>query len=74
MTERVRGRIKWFSQGMRYGFIQRDGGQPDVFVHLNDFRNSADAHRLREGDRVEFEVEQALKGPKAVDVAVLKTG
>jgi CspA family cold shock protein len=73
MTERVRGRIKWFSQGMRYGFIQRGDGLSDVFVHLNDFRHATDALRLREGDAVEFSLEQAPKGPKAADVVVLKT-
>jgi len=73
MTERVKGRIKWFSQGMRYGFIQRGDGLSDVFVHLNDLRHMADALRLREGGAVEFEVKQAPKGPRSVDVVVLKT-
>jgi CspA family cold shock protein len=73
MIERVKGRIKWFSQGMRYGFIQRGDGLSDVFVHLNDFRHAADVHWLKQGDPVEFSVEQAPKGPKATDVVVLKT-
>jgi cold shock CspA family protein len=39
----MKGHIKWFRQGRRYGFIQRDDGLPDVFVHLHDFRDAADA-------------------------------
>jgi CspA family cold shock protein len=71
MTERVKGRIKWFSHQKRYGFIRRDDGLRDVFVHMNDFRSTADAYWVRDGDAVEFGVEQAPKGPRAVDVVVL---
>jgi CspA family cold shock protein len=72
-TIRVKGHIKWFSQGMRYGFIQRDDKLPDVFVHLNDFRDTVEALLLSQGDAVEFGIEQAPKGPRAVDVVTLKT-
>jgi CspA family cold shock protein len=72
MAERVKGRIKWFSQWMRYGFIERDGGLPDVFVHLNDFRDGGSVYWLKDGDAVEYQVEQAPKGPRAVDVVVLQ--
>ena len=74
MNERVKGRIKWFSHKKRYGFIQRDDGLRDVFVHMNAFRSLADAHWVRDGNAVEFGVEQALKGPRAVDVVVLNGG
>jgi CspA family cold shock protein len=73
MTERVKGHIKWFSHGRRYGFIQRDDGLPDAFVHLHSFRDAVDALWVRQGDAVDFDVEQSLKGPKAVDVVVLRT-
>lgn len=67
------GKVKWFSQRRRYGFIQRDDELPDAFVHVNDFRNAAEALWVRDGDIVEFKVEQAPKGPRAMDVVVLKT-
>lgn len=70
-TGRVRGKVKWFSHQRRYGFIQRDDGLRDVFVHANAFRSESDAYWVREGDAVEFEVEQAPKGPRAVDVVVV---
>ncbi len=33
-TERVKGHIKWSDRQRRYGFIQRDDGLHDVFVHI----------------------------------------
>jgi cold shock CspA family protein len=74
MAGRVRGHIKWFNHQKRYGFIRRDDGLPDVFVHLNEFRSTADAQWVRDEDGVEFGVEQTSKGPSAVDVVVLKDG
>ncbi len=71
-TDRLRGRIKWFSHKKRYGFIRRSDGLPDVFVHMNNFRDVTDAYWVRNGDVVEFEIEQAPKGPRAVDVVTLK--
>jgi CspA family cold shock protein len=71
MTERTTGYIKWFNPARRYGFIRREGGQPDVFVHANDLRNPGDAHSLMEGDPVEFAVVQTPKGFQAVDVVRL---
>jgi CspA family cold shock protein len=71
VTERVRGRIQWFDHHRHYGFIQRDDGLQDVFVHANEFRSTSDVYWVRDGDTVEFQVEQAPRGPKAIDVIVL---
>ena len=68
MTERTTGHIKWFNLARRYGFIRREGGQLDVYVHTNDLRYPGDAYRLMEGDPVEFAVVQTPKGLRAVDV------
>ena len=73
-TRRVRGTIKWFNHRKGYGFIQRDDGIQDVFVHANEFRSESDVYWVRDGDAVEFEVEQVSRGPKAVDVTVLEGG
>ena len=73
MTERVTGNIKWFDHQKRYGFIRRDDGRPDVFVHMNDFDDKTDAYWLRRGDTVEFGVEQASNGPRALAVTVLRS-
>ena len=74
MTDRIKGHVKWFSHQKQYGFIMRGDGLKDVFVHRNEFRSRAEVPWLRDGDAVEFGVEQTPKGPSAVDVVVLATG
>jgi CspA family cold shock protein len=73
MSERIKGHIKWFSQQKRYGFIQREDGSSDVFLHMNEFQSRDDALWLKEGDPVEFAVKQTPKGPSAVDVVVVSS-
>ena len=58
----------------RYGFIQQDDNLPDVFVHENEFRSRSDVPWVRDGDAVEFVVEQTPKGPSATDVVVMGAG
>ena len=57
------GTVKWFNHTKRYGFIEQDEGD-DVFVHESQIEGGY----LKEGDRVEFEVEQGDRGAKAVNV------
>ena len=64
--QRMTGDVKWFNDQKGYGFIAHAGGD-DVFVHHSAIL--ADGYRsLSEGDRVEFSIEQGLKGPAATDV------
>lgn len=64
------GVVKWFNDKKGYGFIQGDDGV-DVFVHFTAIRRSG-FRTLREGQRVEFDVIQGDKGPKAANVRVLE--
>lgn len=64
------GTVKWFSDEKGYGFISRDDGQDDVFVHftaikMNGFRT------LAEGQKVEFEITQGTKGEQAANVNII---
>jgi CspA family cold shock protein len=60
------GTIKWFNNSKGFGFIKRETGE-DVFVHYKSI--SGDGYRtLKEGDKVEFEVETGPKGLQAVKV------
>jgi len=83
--DRTLGTVKWFSRVKGYGFIQPDAEDnvevDDVFVHysaivgrmvdgnlesmVEKFRN------LKEGERVEFVIEDTPKGPQASEVVKL---
>jgi cold shock protein len=68
MAERVSGTIKWFSEDKGYGFIEREDGGEDVFLHYSELKAQPGFKTIEEGARVEFEVEQGPKGPKAANV------
>lgn len=55
------GIVKWFNNAKGYGFVTPDDGDQDVFVHFSAI--DMEGYRtLKEGQRVEFEVEQGPKG------------
>lgn len=59
--------VKWFSAEKGYGFITRDDGQGDVFVHYTAIQEEG-FRTLEEGQRVSFDVVQGAKGPQAQNV------
>lgn len=61
------GVVKWFNNSKGYGFIVRDNGQKDVFVHYKNIEGNG-FRSLNEGDKVKFDVEEGQKGPQAVHV------
>ncbi|MGW7200941.1 cold-shock protein [Streptomyces chryseus] len=63
------GTVKWFNADKGFGFIQQDGGGPDVFVHFSAIQSQG-FKELHEGDNVEFQVTQGPKGPQAEDVTL----
>jgi CspA family cold shock protein len=64
------GTVKWFSKEKGYGFITRDDNKGDVFVHFSAIQQRG-FKTLQEGQKVEFEVEQDAKGPRAKNVRVI---
>ncbi len=61
----ISGIVKWFNNAKGYGFVTPDSGEQDVFVHFSAIE--MDGYRtLKEGQRVEFEVEQGPKGLHAL--------
>jgi CspA family cold shock protein len=67
---RIRGTVKWFNETKGYGFLRRDDGQSDCFVHHSEIQSQG-YRTLQEGERVEFDVIQQPKGPKASNVVKL---
>ncbi|MHB8882070.1 MAG: cold-shock protein [Thermodesulfovibrionales bacterium] len=65
----IEGTIKWFNEKKGFGFIQREGG-PDVFVHFSSIAGEG-FKTLAEGEKVQFDIEDGGKGPKAVNVKKL---
>ena len=63
----VKGKVKWFNDQKGYGFIQRDDGGKDVFVHHSAI-NASGFRTLSEGQIVQFDVIEDAKGPKAQNV------
>ena len=63
----IKGKIKWFNPIKGFGFIEREDGEKDVFLHSSAVRQ-AGLDTVNEGDSVEFIVEEAEKGPSATNL------
>ena len=61
---RYEGTVKFFNGQKGFGFIQRDDGAPDAFVHISAVERSG-MHDLAEGQRVSFELEMDRRGKQA---------
>jgi CspA family cold shock protein len=62
--EKATGTVKFFNAMKGFGFIQRDDGQPDAFVHISAVER-AGMGTLNEGDKLEFELEVDRRGKYA---------
>jgi CspA family cold shock protein len=71
MSERYTGTVKWFSAPKGYGFIGRDDGEDDVFVHFSAIQMEG-YKRLKEGQEVEFSIEDGPKGLQAANVILIE--
>ena len=64
------GIVKWFNAQKGYGFIQPDGGAPDVFVHISAVER-AGMSTLREGQKVSFDLQQERGKTSATNLQAL---
>ena len=62
--EKATGTVKFFNAMKGFGFIQRDDGQPDAFVHISAVER-AGMSTLNEGDKLSFELEIDRRGKHA---------
>ncbi len=58
------GKVDFFNDTGGYGFIETDDADDDVFFHMEDVGGPD----LEEGTEIEFDIEQAPKGPRATNV------
>lgn len=70
MSEKIEGTVKWFNDQKGYGFISREDGASDVFVHFSAIEGGG-FRSLQEGQRVSFSVKDGPKGPQADEVSPL---
>ena len=70
MSERVSGTVKWFNNAKGFGFITREEGDDDVFVHFRSIEGEG-YRTLNEGQAVEFKLVEGPKGLQAEEVSKL---
>ena len=63
------GTVSFFNDSKGYGFIKDQVSQESIFVHANALNGLT----LKEGNKVNFEVEPGQKGPTAVRVKMAPT-
>jgi cold shock protein len=64
---RQNGTVEFFKDDKGYGFIRPDDGGKDVFVHHSSIQMEG-FKTLKRGDKVEYEILEDPKGPRATDV------
>ena len=73
MEDSLNGTVKWFDEKKGFGFIEREDGGDDVFVHYSNIQGSG-FRTLHDGEKVEFKVEMTDRGPKATEVVSKERG
>jgi len=59
--ERANGTVKFFNDMKGFGFVQRDDGGEDVFVHISALERSG-MGQVTQGDRLAFDIEIDRRG------------
>jgi CspA family cold shock protein len=61
-----KGTVKFFNESKGFGFISEEGTNKEYFVHISGL-----VDEIRDGDAVEFELQEGKKGLNAVNVKVV---
>lgn len=68
---KLTGTVKWFNSVKGFGFISPEQGGDDVFVHFSAIISENSYRNLKDGDKVEFEIQHSDKGAAASNVKVI---
>lgn len=66
-----KGKVKWFSNLKGFGFLNKEGGEKDIFAHYS-FVQGDGYKKLQAGDEVSFDIEETPKGPQARNIVRTK--
>jgi CspA family cold shock protein len=66
MDTKTQGTVKFFNAEKGFGFIKHDDSNKETFVHVSGLNGD-----IKEGDKVEFELQEGKKGMNAVNVTVV---
>jgi cold shock protein len=64
--DKNQGTVKFFNTEKGFGFIKHDNSDQETFVHVSGLIGE-----IKEGDKVEFEMQSGKKGMNAVNVSVI---
>ncbi|HEX8319217.1 cold shock domain-containing protein [Longimicrobium sp.] len=70
---RQTGVVEFFKDDKGFGFIRPDDGGKDVFVHHSSIQMEG-FKSLKRGDRVEYDIQEDPKGPRANNVTRVAEG
>ncbi len=65
----LEGVVKWYNMKKGYGFIQSEGAEKDIFIHVTTLQKSG-LKKLLEGQAVTFDVDNENERPAAINVAL----
>ena len=64
--DKQQGTVKFFNTEKGFGFIKHEDSNKETFVHVSGLIND-----IKEGDRVEFDLQEGKKGMNAVNVKLI---
>ncbi|MFN8248270.1 MAG: cold shock domain-containing protein [Ferruginibacter sp.] len=66
MNTKNQGTVKFFNTEKGFGFIKHEDSDKETFVHVSGLISE-----IKQGDKVEFELQNGKKGMNAVNVTVV---